>query len=251
MEYVVNKKELFNKLLAYIFPEFTNKVTWFVIISGVALLSSSFIEEILRALINENFNLKLTDGNDSVIGAVIIGFGLLHNYGYVREKNKVPYDVVAHEKLKRDLEHDTKLFNKINSWIPEGNFKGFIEHVLANHSYVSHLENPRDYFYYDGDKSDNNFVNEELNSLKQALHGSFMKFEDFKAVHFFVHGPARSDDSLYLCMHPEWNTDRGGYPSSEEDKRYGELTSELNSLGRDVIKKYDEYRLAIKRVLSI
>ncbi|WP_407531818.1 hypothetical protein [Vibrio parahaemolyticus] len=75
----MNKKELFNKLLAYIFPEFTNKVTWFVIISGVALLPSSFIEEIFRALINENFNLKLTDGNDSVIGAVIIGFGLLHN----------------------------------------------------------------------------------------------------------------------------------------------------------------------------
>ena len=247
----MNKKELFEKLLAYAFPEFTNKVTWFVIISGVALLSSSFIEEVLRAIINENLNLKLTDGNDAVIGATIIGFGLLHNYGYVREKNKVPYDVVAHEKLKRDIGHDTKLFNKINSWIPEGKFKGFIEHVLASHSYVSYLENPRDYFYYDGNNSDNNFVNEELNDLKQDLHASFMKFEDFKAIHFFSHGPVRSDDSLYLCMHPEWNTDRGGAPSLEEEKRYGELTSELNTLGRNVINKYDEYRLAIKRVLSI
>ncbi|MGE6117579.1 hypothetical protein ACLHZU_15950, partial [Aeromonas salmonicida] len=121
----------------------------------------------------------------------------------------------------------------------------------SSHSYISKPEDLRDFFFYEGDKCDNDFVNEDLNRSKNALHDALLKFEDFKSKHFFVHGPNRANGNLYLCMRPEWNIDRGGNPSSEEEGRYCELSSQLSSLGRELLKAYDEYRTAVKKVLSI
>ncbi|HHQ4488089.1 TPA: hypothetical protein ACSP71_001662 [Aeromonas hydrophila] len=243
--------EIVKKVLGYIFPEFTNKITLMVVFSGVTLLSSSLIEQILKKIINEEFSWNLSDGNDAVIGVVVIALGLLHNYGFIREKNRSPHDPISIEKQRRDIEHDIKIFNKLNASIPEIDFKGYVEGVLSSHSYISKPEDLRDFFFYEGDKCDNDFVNEDLNSSKNALHDALLKFEDFKSKHFFVHGPNRANGNLYLCMRPEWNIDRGGNPSSEEERRYCELSSQLSSLGRELLKAYDEYRTAVKKVLSI
>lgn len=251
MEYRVKKEEILKKLIAVIFPEFTNKVTWAVVLAGITLLSSSFLEQILKKLIDESFNWNLTDGNDAIIGAAVIAFGLLHNYGFIREKRKIPYDPVAYDKIKRDLEHDKITFNNFDKWIPESCLKNYINHILTNHSYVSREINSLDYFYYEGAKSSNDYINVDLTMLKNELHEAFMTFEDFTATHFFSHGPIRSDDSIYMCMHPEWNVDRGGYPTPEQDKEYDKLACQLNELGESVIQKYDTYRQAIKHILSI
>lgn len=44
----VKLDEIVKKVLGYIFPEVTNKITLMVVFSGVTLLSSSLIEQILK-----------------------------------------------------------------------------------------------------------------------------------------------------------------------------------------------------------
>jgi hypothetical protein len=242
---------IISKILNTIFPEFTNKITWAVIAAGIALLSSSFVEQILRALINDNLNWNLTDGNDAFWGVIVIALGLLHNYGFVREKNKPQHDVASHEKLNRELEHDQTLFKKLEEYIEESYLKNYINFILTNHSYFSKDDEPLDYFYYKAAQSQYNFINSEINDVKIDLHKSYVEFENFMSHHFFAHGPARSDNSLYLCMHPDWNMDRGGHPTREEDIAYDELAKKLIELGEKVEKKYENYRLLVKRELAI
>jgi len=242
---------IITKVLNTIFPEFTNKITWAVIAAGIALLSSSFLEQILRSLVNENLNWNLTDGNDAFLGVIVIALGLLHNYGFVREKNKPQYDVAFHEKLNRELEHDQVLFKKLEEYIEESYLKNYINFILTNHSYRSKDYEPLDYFLYSAAQSQYNFINSEVNEAKMELHQSFVEFKNFMSSQFFVHGPSRSDGSLCFCMRPEWNMDRGGYPTCEEDIEYGRLENKLVELGEKVENKYEHYRLVVKSVLAI
>ena len=209
------------------------------------------LEQILRALINESLNWNLTDGNDAFVGVVVIALGLLHNYGFVREKNKPQYDVTSHEKLNREIEHDQALFKKLEKYIEESYLKNYINFILTNHSYFSKEDEPLDYFYYRATQSQYNFINSEINDAKIELHKSYVEFENFMSLQFFAHGPARSDNSLYLCMRPDWNMDCGGCPSHEEEIAYDKLAKKLVLLGEKVEEKYDNYRLLVKRELAI
>jgi len=60
-------------------PEFFNKATWFLLISGVALTSASVTEKILFALLDIQFHMKLTESSDSYVGLALILFGLAYN----------------------------------------------------------------------------------------------------------------------------------------------------------------------------
>lgn len=242
---------IISKILNTIFPEFTNKITWAVIATGITLLSSSFIEQILKALINENLNWNLTDGNDAFIGVIVIALGLLHNYGFVREKNKPKHNLVSHEKSNRELEHDKNLFKELEKYIEESYLKDRINFILTNHSYISKDDEPLDYFYYRAAQSQYNFINSEINDSKIDLHKSFVEFENFMSRQFFAHGPARSDNSLYLCLRPDWNMDRGGCPTPEQNFEYDKLSEKLSNLGEKVKENYDQYRLLVKRELAI
>tara|TARA_R110002012_G_C11644361_1_gene610917 strand:+ start:1401 stop:2144 length:744 start_codon:yes stop_codon:yes gene_type:complete len=243
--------KIFSKIISTIFPEFTNKLTWAVVAAGLALISSSLVEQIIRAAINENLNWNLTDGNDAIIGVVLISLGLLHNYGFVREKNKPQHDQIAHEKLDRELEHDKTIYSKLNEYIEEGYLINYIESILTNHSYTTKESEPLDYFYYEGNKFEYNFINFQINQAKDELLESFKNFEDFKSTCFFSHGLNRSDGQLYMCMHPYWNIDRGGYPTREEDKKYDDCTKKLIQLGELVQSNYKNYRSKVKSALAI
>jgi hypothetical protein len=60
-------------------PEFFNKATWFLLLSGVALTSTSVTEKILFALLDMQFHLKLTESSDSYIGLALVFLGLTYN----------------------------------------------------------------------------------------------------------------------------------------------------------------------------
>ena len=123
--------EIIKKFFSILFPEFTNKLTWAVVAAGLTLVSSSFLEQMIRTFVNEKFSWNITDGNDAVIGVIVIALGLLHNYGFVREKNKIQHDPAEHEKLNRELEHDKSVFEQLDKFICENHLKTHIKKNLG------------------------------------------------------------------------------------------------------------------------
>ncbi|MCD6525874.1 MAG: hypothetical protein J7K75_02640 [Desulfuromonas sp.] len=67
------------ELIRLFMPKFYNKITWTVVIGGMALTSTSMIEKILDVLLEKNLNIKLTDEKDGIIGVALVVIGLTYH----------------------------------------------------------------------------------------------------------------------------------------------------------------------------
>lgn len=67
------------EIVRFFRPEFINKATWFLLITGAALTGASVTEKILFALLDIQFHLKLTESSDGYIGLSLILLGLAYN----------------------------------------------------------------------------------------------------------------------------------------------------------------------------
>jgi hypothetical protein len=60
-------------------PSFYNKITWAIVISGLALLGTSLLERILNAILEKEYNLTITDDKDSIFGFSLVVIALIYN----------------------------------------------------------------------------------------------------------------------------------------------------------------------------
>lgn len=77
---------IIKKAFRVIFPEFSNKVTWLVVGTGVGLTSTTFIVSIVNAFTEKQFNFSFVGSYDPVVGIVLIALGLLYHYSIQRNK---------------------------------------------------------------------------------------------------------------------------------------------------------------------
>lgn len=165
----MSPSKILKKAISYIFPEFTNKLTWTVVTAGLALLSSSLIEQIIKSFINSNFNFNLTDGNDAIVGLILVVSGLLHNYGFVREKNKKHISPLEKDKSDREIDSDKKLYAKLLADLP---FEGPVR-ILKEHDFLGSFSlediRPLNNFSYTWESAENTFIDKDLEGLKNDL----------------------------------------------------------------------------------
>lgn len=232
-------REVAKKLLKLLFPEFNNKVTWAVVLSGIALLSSSFIEQLFKLLIDKNLNLKLTGESDALFGIVVIALGLCHNLAAVF-LNRYHKDRAATEKI----EHDRKIFTHLESCCGEAELISHIEHILDTHNAESGLSEKLWHFQYEAKLIKNKFEDGELNELKEDLVCASEEFDSFIGKEFFPHV------SGMVRMRPDWNADLCS-PREEQVQSYDMLATELCRLGCAVMEKYKCYRNLVKDRLLV
>ena len=243
--------DIAKKILSILFPEFSNKLTWAVILCGITLISSPLLEQIIREFINKKFHLNLTDGNDAIIGVIVIALGLLHNYGFVRVQNMQKNDTSKWDERKRILKHDKGIFEKLSKLVNERHLKDYVNNIMRVHSFISTNDEPLDTFCYEGRDTDYIFINPTINTAKDEFYKSCCKFREFLSLNFFPHGPNLENDKLYMCMYPELNIDRGGNPTSKDRQKYDKYAKELFQLGNKVISNFISYRLSVKNEYSI
>jgi hypothetical protein len=129
------------------FPEFSNKVTWSVIISGLGLTTSSIFQNILNEVLKKEFDFQILGAYDSLVGMLLIVFGLTHNILLQREKTKIQVNGESEGKaLAR--EHDLKLFQKITDGFEECFLTAYISSLNDDHSYrTSDKDRLRNFVY--------------------------------------------------------------------------------------------------------
>jgi len=128
----VTKKELVVKIFSRFFPEFSNKITWSVLLVGFGLLSSPLVVEIVRKLVSVKFELDITGGNDPILGFLLVVVALLHNLvskliDFKREKVSV-IDLKHNIMSVRSLIDSVEDFDKVK----ESSWWGFIETNLTD-----------------------------------------------------------------------------------------------------------------------
>jgi hypothetical protein len=121
----VTKQELFEYLLRLIKlfkPEFYNKITWAVVIAGLAILSTSLIDKLINVAFKISLNTEITDGNDALVGIALVVIGL--SYHILSRRIEIQQSATAknEQDLKRSA-HDAEVFNRINEIMDETSLK--------------------------------------------------------------------------------------------------------------------------------
>ena len=240
------------KVFRLFFPEFSNKVTWVVIIAGLSLTSSSILQNILNKILENEFNIKILDGYDSLVGLALITLGLTHNILLQREKTKIEVNGKSNGEIEKETlsrEHDLMLYQKITSGFEEFYLTEYISSLTDDHSY-SRSEKARlqDLVYY-SQEAEYDFLNTELNERFTEFGQALSRVMNWTALHFFHHPSHIVMENQTYCLYPELNPDRGG-----EDDRLGEYNQyalEIVKLTDELLEKYKLFRSSVRHSLYI
>lgn len=234
------------------YPEFSNKVTWAVIIAGLGLTSSSILQNILNEIFTKEFNIRIIGNYDSLVGLALITLGLIHNILLQREKTKIEVKGIFDNEIEKKAlsrEHDVKLYQKITRDFEEFYLTEYISSLTSDHSYSrSDKVRLQDFVYY-SQETEYDFLNAELNVKFTEFGQSLSKVMNWTALHFFHHPSHVAMENQTYCLYPELNPDRGG----EEDNfgKYNKHALEIINLTDDLLEKYKLFRSCVKRELYI
>ncbi|WP_050910991.1 hypothetical protein [Vibrio campbellii] len=238
------------KVFRLFFPEFSNKVTWAVVIAGLGLTSTSLLQNILNWLLSEQFNIKLFGEYDALIGLALVALGLTHNILLQREKTKIQINadsVVGQDDLAR--EHDVNLYKKITVDFEEYYLTEYLSSICDDHSYLSSQKDKVREFIYYIDESEYEFLNGNVNETFQKFGSSLQELMEWTSLHFFHFPPNIVLEDQRYCLYPELNHDRGG--EFDTTGKYRECAKTAFELTQEVIKNYKSFRSEVKRQLYI
>ena len=138
----------------------------------------------------------------------------------------------------KSLELDTALFNKIKNellvndsirWVRTNNFAGF--------SFIEDYLRPFDNIEYESQAADFEFLNPNLENLKNQLVESILDFNSFLLPNIFNGGNNR------LTVPPEWETD--------QYERFVKVVDGIHQRTQVLAKKYDQFIKEGRRTLKV
>ena len=156
------------RIINLIKPKFYNKLTWFVVGTGLTIVSKPLWIEILNAILNKKYQLNITDGNDAFIGLSLVITALIYNLFTVYfDKFLISKQVSLKEE--KQINKDKELFNKFLETLPSNDNINF----LNNHDFV----NPFNIRNMDGlenfvetwSNAETEFMDNKIEDLKKEL----------------------------------------------------------------------------------
>ena len=237
------------KLFAFFRPKFYNKLTWWVVGGGLALLSTSLIELLISELFSKSFDLTLLDGNEGILGVILIAVALLYNFGCkVVEAKELDH---SSNSARAAQQHDIGMFRKLDALVDEETFVNTVEWIESQHFYTDYQWEKLQAFSVEFAKTSNEMIDDGLNLLQRQLVENVEMFLHFLARHFFCDDRGRQADTSRLYLYPDLNPDRTLDFESRGTEIYTQRSEELTSLSRELIASYMDYRKNVKKVLHV
>ncbi len=245
------KEKAFELIKRFLFPKFSNRITWFVLIIGSGLFGTSIIENIVASFIEKEYKISLIDSSDNLYGLLCILLGLAYNaiILFIEKKPNINKSISIYENLEKITIHDIEKFNLYEQIINENSLEIILDDVAGAHYIKSEDISKIVKFNIEGSKKSNEFITKSLSVKFDILKKTFNELEKFISENFFSnHNPQYRVSYLF----PEGNIERCRYGFEPEDeKKYKKLSSDLNDLVFRIEEKYKIYRQAIKEELKI
>jgi hypothetical protein len=251
---VISKKELKDLAIAlvkkYLFPDFTNKLTWFVVtVGGTIILTPTAFKQIfynwLVATFNLNSGVQFTfaefesSSDDYILGFSLIALALIHNVAnrYFIYKTG---DIAAAEA--KELETvDRKLFEKFLSEFPSNSRSVTLlkEHDFG-HSYHDNNTDEIDHFVDTWNTAETEFLDPELEKARKEL---------YIKMHEFIYKLAQS--SGYIHTGPMLSTVPDAYRGAWDYPEHVDVRiKELNEKSTECYKLHQQFLMLGRRKLK-
>lgn len=228
-----------------------NRNATIVVAVGCAILVSPFWEPYLRAWFEKLTDVHVDLPTEPIYGVVLVVLGLGYHVAMawltMRESEaKTTRSTLTDERVRA---HDVPIFEKFIGEAPENNFTWALNCLRDDHAYSGDQSTMITNAYYFLDTVSNEFNDKEVQAKASALKAALDELTDFTAHHFFVLDQPVGGKTRH-ALEPHWNWDRGGNPTPEQDKHYGELGMKLSKLVSAAIRAYtDLLRTGQQRLL--
>lgn len=209
---------------------------------GAIILSGPFWEPYLRAFAEKTLQLSIDAPVGPIWGVVLVALGLGYHLSmtYLEIKTKAN-SAQGNEQLKERIRnHDAPIFDRFRAEAPEYAFKKALGDIADGHAYTSTQGSLIKGTYFFLDTTENEFNDTTVQEKASLLEKCLDELTDFMGQHFCVYGPILHNGDLRFCMEPQWNMDRGGYPTREEALQYDALGRRLTKLVRATGAAYDD-----------
>jgi len=231
-------------LKKWLFPDFTNKLTWLVVSVGAGILLTPAPVKLLFynwlvSIFNLNSGVPYTlpqlnnDSPHSLYGVALIAMGLAHNHAnqYLRSKTSSRTDLVREQRERADK----VLFEKFLSEFPS-NCKSVL--FLQNHdfgaTYHGSDTNEIEYFYYSWNIPERTFLNQNIENKKIELSQACKEFLEYLAINS---GPLKMNIEFFSIV-PDMYV--GHYPEPdivvERKDRLNQLATNCYNLHREFVE---------------
>ncbi len=218
-----------------------NRNATIVVAVGCTILAGPFWEPYLRAWFEKLNGLHVELPTEPMYGVVLIVLGLSYHIAMTWLATHEADARARHGKQTGDRTraHDTPIFDKFIADAPEQKFTWALNCLRDDHAFSSDQSTMITNAYYFLDTVSNEFNDKEVQAKADTLKAALDKLTNFTAQHFFVLDQ-KIGGAFRHALEPHWNWDRGGNPTSDQDKRYHALGTELSGLVGASISAYND-----------
>lgn len=238
------------RLIELLRPRFYNRITWLIVISGIAMMSIQLWEAIAIAALKRQFDISISGSNDVVWGFALCVLGLVYHiantglYELLRSKQH-------RDRKQQEVFHDKQIFSKANKILTEEQVVDIIETLENDHSYYFNEAARLSRYSRFLAATSNRFLDEPLTKRVRNFVTASDELGTFLSSKFFVFPKGQTGPNTRLCMSPGLNMDRDGDGSREQSQKYEVLTSDLEMLTRNFMQRYLDLRTSVKTTLVI
>lgn len=234
-----------SKILKFLFPEFYNKITWLLVLSGILLCSNPLWETLTNWFIKNFTELEAIEfPSGPLIGLALILVGLGYNilYSYLTNRS-LP-------KITNEEKHDQKIFRKADKQLSEQQLLNLTSRLTSEHAYWYEEINRVDDFIHFFKNSGNSYLSRSLMDESKKLTSELEKLMQLLVTEFEIF-PREQTGNFRFHMHPRGNCDLSITVKTEDATTYREIREKLYESVSSVKEAYNVYRLAVKSKLYV
>jgi hypothetical protein len=230
-------------------PEFYNKITWTLVVAGIAMFSAPIWQDILVAFLNKKLDLNITPVSETGWGLYLIIVGLFYNFVTNSFLQCILF-LTDRDKVENIKSHDITIFKNSEHKLSEVQFKSFTNELLCGHAFWYEQSNRVDDFIHFFKHVSNNYMQETLVEKEKLLNNDLNKLMEFLTRNFEIY-PRNQTENYRFHLYPIGNIDYSLSVSPEHDKKYDDLRDELHRLVSSAEEKYLSYRSVVKSKLYL
>ncbi len=238
------------RLIELLRPRFYNRITWMVVVGGLAMMSTQLWELVASELLKRELNISVSGSNDAAWGFALCVLGIAYHMA-----NTGFYDLLKNNEIcarkEQERSHDLEIFREARSFLSDQQIEDFVHTLQCDHAYCVEQCGKIDKFARFLASTSNQFLTPSIAKATERFVTTWSEARDFINSMFFVFPNNQTEPPYRLCMTPSLNMDREGDGSREQVKKYNGLTSELERLTETLIVEYRALRSKIKNELVI
>lgn len=237
MDYFTNENiDKFERVINLIKPKFYNKLTWLIVGFGLGTISKPLWLEIANTVLNKNYQINITNENDTIVGFLLVITALVYNLITVYVDK---FLISKQETLKQEkwLIKDKLLFEKFLEELPStGSIEFLKTHSFQNGFYLEYLRQILN-FEQNWDDAEHEFINEKLENLRKELLENIKKFVYVNAIGSYSLG-----DGYFTTTPDAYRLDDWNIPKHVIDKM-----QEMNDLADKVVELHQKFVRTAKK----